>query len=256
MTNSLFVAWRSPEPVGARWGPIGRLEHGPGGYRFVYTRGARTLPGFLPFPEMPRLDEIYESDELLPLFANRLLARSRPEYQAYLTWSGFDPDNPPDPLAILAVTEGRRATDYLELFPCPLQDMDGCYLNKFFLHGIRYMPAAAQQRIAALKPDEPLIPMFDDFNPYDPQAIAVRTSDDHERMMIGYVPRYLAREVRQLCASCDAEYIEFGVERVNPNAPLQQRLLCRMRACWPDDFTPCSGEEFQPIVSGLPSAVA
>src|SRR5437773_607881 len=105
MTNILFVAWRSPEPTGARWGPVGRLEHGPGGYRFVYTRGARMLRGFQPFPEMPRLDAVYESDELFPLFANRLLSQSRPEYHAYLTWGGFDPNNPPDPIALLGVTE-------------------------------------------------------------------------------------------------------------------------------------------------------
>jgi hypothetical protein len=253
MSNALFVAWRSGEPTGGRWGPIGRLEGLPNGYRFVYTRGAQTLPGFRPFPEMPHLDAVYESDELFPLFANRLLSRSRPEYEAYLTWGGFDPRHPPDPIAVLAVTEGRRATDNLELFPCPVPDAHGCYLNKFFVHGVRYVPLAAQERIAALEPDERLIPMFDDFNPHDPEAVAVRTSDDAERMMIGYVPRYLAREVRELCARCHPEFIELRVERVNPGAPLQQRLLCRMNACWPEGFSPCDDEDFQPILSQLPS---
>jgi hypothetical protein len=253
MTEALFVAWRSPEPNGARWGPIGRLEHGQGGYRFVYTRGARTLAGFQPFAEMPRLDDIYESDELFPLFSNRLLAPSRPEYHAYLTWSGFDAKHPPDPIAILAVTEGLRATDYLELFPCPSPDVSGCYLNKFFVHGIRHMPSAAQARVATLKPGDSLLPMFDDFNPHDPNAVAVRTVADC--MMIGYVPRYLAREVRDMCNACGPSSVELQVERVNPNAPLQQKLLCRMRSCWPDDFSPCRGEEFQPIVAGLASAV-
>jgi hypothetical protein len=253
MTNALFVAWRSPEPTGARWGPIGRLEHGPDGYRFLYTHGARTLPGFRPFPEMPGLEEIYESDELFPLFSNRLLTPSRPEYQAYLAWGGFDPNIPPDPIAILGVTEGLRATDYLELFPCPSPDERGCYVNKFFLHGLRHMPAAAQARVAMLTPGEPLLPMFDDFNPHDPNAVAVRTARDC--VMIGYVPRYLAREVRQLCKACGPDSVGLQVERVNPNAPLQQKLLCRMRSCWPDDFHPCNGEDFQPIVSGLPSLV-
>src|SRR6266699_1813661 len=130
MTNALFVAWSSGEPTGGRWGPVGRLERDSEGYRFVYTRGAQSLPGFRPFPEMPEVDAIYESNELFPLFANRLLARSRPEYEAYLTWGGFDPNHPPEPIAILAVTEGRRATDSLEVFPCPVPDAAGCYLNK------------------------------------------------------------------------------------------------------------------------------
>ena len=115
MTSALFVAWRSPETTGGRWGPVGRLEHGTGGYQFLYTRGAKTLAGFQPFPEMPRLDVVYELDELFPLFANRLLSKSRPEYQAYLTWGGFDPNDTPDPIGLLGVTEGLRATDQVEV---------------------------------------------------------------------------------------------------------------------------------------------
>jgi len=202
---------------------------------------------------MSQVEAVYESEELFPLFANRLLARSRPEYEAYLTWGGFDPHDPPDPIAVLGVTEGRRATDNLELFPCPVPDAEGCYFNKFFLHGVDYVALAALERIAALRRDEPLMPMFDDFNAYDCDAVAVRTADTRDRHLIGYVPRYLAREVRQLCATCDPDFVELRVERVNPSAPLQQRLLCRMNACWPDGFRPCDHEDFQPIPSQLPS---
>lgn len=253
MSNALFVAWRSAEPNGGQWGPIGRLEHGPSGYRFTYTRGVLSRPAFVPFSEMPDVNKIYESDELFPLFANRLLARSRPEYKAYLTWSGFALSQPPDPIAVLGVTEGRRATDSLELFPCPVPDAYGCYLNKFFLHGVGYVPTAALERIAALKPDEQLIPMFDDFNPTDPDAVAVRTADVRDRVLIGYVPRYLAREIRLLCGECDPDFIDFRVERVNPGAPLQQRVLCRWNSCWPEGFCPCDGEDFQPIPSHVPT---
>jgi hypothetical protein len=249
MSNALFVAWRSPDQ--GRWGPVGRLEHGPDGYRFLYTRGARTLEGFAPFPEMPDLETVYESDELFPLFSNRLLARSRPEFEAYLVWGGFDPQNPPDPIGLLGVTEGRRATDNLELFPCPAPDAQGCYINKFFLHGIRHMPATARERIARLQSGELLGLMVDISNPYDRDAVAVRTCDVEDRFMIGYVPRYLAREVRQICSACDARCIQLTVERVNASAPLQHRMLCRMKACWPEGFRPCEGDEFQPIVSEM-----
>ncbi len=85
MAKALFVAWRGGGPATGRWGPVGKLEHIGGVYRFCYTRGAEQLEGFRPFPEMPELDSLYESDLLFPLFANRLLAASRPEYQAYLT---------------------------------------------------------------------------------------------------------------------------------------------------------------------------
>ncbi|MBN1513058.1 MAG: DNA-binding protein [Phycisphaerae bacterium] len=248
MTHALFVAWRSSTPTGGEWGPVGRLEYD-GVYRFGYTRGAQRLGGFAPFPGMPNLESVYESDELLPLFANRLLARSRPEYEAFLTWGGFDPDNPPDPIAILGVTEGRRATDDLELFPCPVPDADGCYVSKFFLHGVRYVPEPARKRIDELASEETLGLMLDISNPYDRHAVAVRTWNTQGRYLIGYVPRYLARDIRQLCGRCDPDFVSLTVERVNPGAPLQQRVLCRMTCCWPSGFRPCNGDDFEPIVT-------
>lgn len=251
MTNSVFIAWRSGDETSGRWGPVARVDHGPRGYRFVYTKGARTLPDFQPFVGMPDLELVYESDELFPLLANRVLSKSRPEYEAYLTWGGFDPSKKPDPLALLAVTEGRRQTDSVEVFPCPQPDADGCYLNKFFLHGVRWMPPAAQERIACLQTGEKLGLMLDVLNPHDPHAVAVRTTDSIGRLLVGYVPRYLAYDVWELCAQCQPDFIDVQVERVNAGAPLQQRLLCRMNACWPKDFRPCSGEEFQPIVADL-----
>lgn len=251
MNNALFVAWRSDDALNGRWGPVGRLEHVANGYQFVYTRGAQTLTGFRPFPGMPDLEAVYESEELFPLFANRLLARSRPEYEAFLVWGGFDPNNPPDPLAVLGVTEGRRATDLLEVFPCPQPDAEGCYTNKFFLHGIRWMPSAAIERIGKLQPGEALGLMLDLNNPYDRHAVAVRTSVDHDRYWIGYVPRYLASDVRELCRQCDQDFVKVTVERVNFDAPLQHRLLCRMNACWPSNFRPCAGQAFQPIAKEL-----
>lgn len=250
--NALLVASRSADPSNGGWSPIGRLEFDHGTYRFVYTKGARTAVGFTPFSGMEDLEQIYESNELFPVFANRLLPKSRPEYEAYLQWSGFDPANPPDPIAILGVTEGIRRTDLIEVFPCPVPDEKSCYLNKFFMHGLRYMPEAAKERIGRLKQDEPLFLMPDLCNSTDPSAVALRTVNG-DRVMLGYVPRYLAQDVWKLFQECDRDFIHVFVHRVNRDAPLQQRLLCRMHACWPDGFQPCSGEAFQPIPEGVPA---
>jgi hypothetical protein len=244
MANALLVAWRSGTPEYG-WQPVGRLDHQGGVYRFVYTRGARLLGDFQPFPQMENLEEVYESSELFPMFANRLLSKSRPEYEAYLKWGGFNPDNPPDPISILGVTEGRRQTDSIEVFPCPVPDNTGCYVNKFFAHGLRWLPAAAQDRIHRLEIGEQLYLLPDPSNPNDPQAVALRPAKG-DRFMIGYVPRYLARDVWNLLWACCPD-IKIFVERVNTDAPLQQRLLCRMHGCWPEDFRPCDDEEFRPI---------
>ena len=37
------------------------------------------------------------------------------------------------------------------------------------------------------------------------------------------------------------------VEQVNPSAPLQYRLLCKMTSPWPEAFGACTSEQFQPI---------
>jgi hypothetical protein len=200
---------------------------------------------------MESLDEVYESVDLFPLFDNRLLKESRPEYEAYLRWSGFEPGEAPDPIVVLGVTEGIRQTDAVEVFPCPTQDAYGCYLNKFFLHGIRWMAPAGILRINALQDGERLTLIPNPQNEYDPQAVGVWT--ETAPTQIGYVPRYLAAEVNNLAQVCCPDFIELYVHRVNRDAPLQNRVLCRMHACWPDGFEPCSGEDFAPIPAGMPA---
>lgn len=251
MDKVLYVAWRSSGGTDPRWGPVGRLDNELGHYRFAYTKGARKLRDFIPFAGMDDIARVYESNELLPIFQNRMLSRSRPEYRDFLAWSGFDPENPPEPLDLLGITEGVRATDKLELFPCPQPDADSRYRIKFFLHGIRYMPEKAHAEINQLAPDESLGFMFDVCNLVDPFAVAVRTCPDRDRLIIGYLPRYLARDIKTLFDKISAQDIKLTVDRVNADAPLQQRLLCRMDAPWPRLFRPCEGEEFQPIVGDL-----
>ena len=248
--NALFVAWRARNDNGGVWGPVGRLHHDGQLYWFCYTQGARTLAGFQPFSSMDDLEQVYASETLFPLFANRLLSPSRPEYEAFLRWGGFDPGNPPTPLAILGVTEGIRQTDSIEVFPCPIPDADGCYLNKFvsFTESVGCQ-SAAQERISQLEPGERLILMPDPLNSADPNAVAVRTEE--KRTLIGYVPRYLAHDVCVLLYKCD--FVELVVAQLNRDAPLQQRLLCSMRSCWPTGFHPCSGDDFRPIPANVPT---
>ena len=245
--KALFVAWRSEEDTG--WGPVGRLSFDGQLYTFCYLQGARTLQGFRPFPGMDDFEQVYESEQLFPVFANRLLSKARREYDDYLLWGGFDPDNPPDPIAILGVTEGIRQTDAIEVFPCPTDDGVGCYISKFFLHGIRRLGEEAIGRVNTLAKGEGLELIPDEDNPADPNAVGVYTFDG---IKIGYVPRYFAHDMRKLMVGC-GEIFDLQVERVNPKAPLQHRVLCRIQACWPDGFEPCSGEAFLPIPTDVPA---
>lgn len=250
MSKVLYVAWRSSknEDNTSQWGPVGRLDNELGHYRFVYTKGAKKLNGFTPFPGMSDMKQVYESNDLLPVFHNRMLSRSRPEYRDFLEWGGFNSEQPPNPLDLLGITEGLRATDTLELFPCPQPDANNQYDIKFFLHGIRYMPDAVHNEIRRLDSGEKLGFMFDVSNDFDPYAVAIRTCSPRNRLLLGYMPCYLARDVKVLFGNFQAQNIHLEVARVNPNAPMQQRLLCHMNSPWPESFFPCEGEEFQPIV--------
>ena len=112
------------------------------------------------------------------------------------------------------------------------------------------MPPAAKERISELKEGDQLYLMPDLFNQVDPHAVALRTGDEG-RFLIGYVPRYLANDLWTLFGKCDREHIQVIVHRINRDAPMQQRLLCRMHACWPAGFEPCSDESFDPIPEGV-----
>src|SRR6266540_654738 len=101
MTPVLFVAWQDPE--NRTWYTVGRLTRVGSVFRFEYTKGATRSPRFIPFGRMQKLEHVYESPDLFPLFANRLLAKGRPEYRDFLHWLDLR-DNEDDPLALLART--------------------------------------------------------------------------------------------------------------------------------------------------------
>ncbi|HFE38157.1 MAG TPA: restriction endonuclease, partial [Gammaproteobacteria bacterium] len=88
MMKSLFIAWQDPES--RQWAPVGRLSQRGGRFHFVYTQGAKDFSNFTPFGRMSDLSAEYVSDELFPLFKNRVLTKSRPEYAQYLKWLGLD----------------------------------------------------------------------------------------------------------------------------------------------------------------------
>src|SRR5579864_5897436 len=145
---ALFVSWQ--DPTSRRWHVVARLKREQGEYRFTYTKGALASNNFTPFGRMTDLRQEYRSAELLPLFSNRVLPRSRPEYLEYLEWLALNPSNA-DPLVILARTGGLRSTDSLSMYPMPTKSSNGEYRVVFFCHGLRYIPDMALDRISELK---------------------------------------------------------------------------------------------------------
>lgn len=204
----LYVFWQDPDT--RRWYPVGMLARKDNLYEFVYTRGAKDTSSFILFGRMKGLGTIYKSEELFPLFANRVLSRSRPEYNQFVRWIGADL-TPDDKMLILARTGGARATDSLMVYVKP-EPSDRSEFDLFFLcHGIRHLPREAIDRINLLKEGEFLYPMLDPLNPFDANAVSLRTADPV--WLIGYVPRFFARDVRTCIQSTEPTAVRLHVAR-------------------------------------------
>jgi hypothetical protein len=237
----LYLAWQDPHS--RQWYPVGKLSAEDGVYRFVYTAGAKYSKNFIPLGFMQDLHAVYKSHDLFPLFANRLISKKRPEYKDFLRWLDLREDEA-DPLVLLARTEGVRGTDSLTVFPCPEKTPEGKYVAHFFSHGLRYLPDEARLRVTRLQPGDRLYLMPDAQNPHDRCALALRTNDP--ATIVGYCPRYISRDFLQVLLN-DPNAVDVRVKRVNTDAPIQLRLLCTLTADWPQDFKPCSTEEYREI---------
>jgi hypothetical protein len=246
--KTLYLAWQ--DAFSQYWYPIGRLTWENGKYRFVYIQGSKDAEksGFHGLPAFPDLSEVYESDELFPLFANRLMPRSRPDYRNFIQWLSL-PEHEDDPFALLVRSGGQRATgDTLAIYPCPVKDSGGNYHQHFFVHGLRHLGEEVVTRVSRLEEGELLKIMVDAQNNHDSRALMLRTSDTEGTLLVGWFPRYLTKEVQRFLE--DPSSVKITVERVNPApAPVQFRLLCNLTVSWPDGFSPFQSGEYLPRVS-------
>ena len=241
MTRTLYVAARSTGENAAEWATVGVLTKAEDLYEFRYTDGAKRLKDVAPFPGMPELDGIYQSQELLPIFKNRLLSKRRPEYKTWLSWGGFHDEAGLDAMSILATLGSRRAADSLELYAGPHRRADGTAYVQFFLHGVRHYQT--EKTLERLTSGMALSLRPEDDNQFDRFAVAV---DDEADNTLGYVPRYLTGDIRYLVKNCPDE-VQLRIKQANANAPTQYQILCELQSCWPVGWKPCSGPDFRPV---------
>jgi HIRAN domain. len=237
-----YIAWSDREAK--KWYPVGRLCYDKKKYIFCYTRGAEESPRFAPFGSMLDFSKVYTSDDLFPLFENRILNKNRPEFNTLLEWLDLDEDKY-DPLDVLALTEGKRGTDSLEIFPCPTITKDNVYKMSFFSHGLRYIDDWSAANLKKLKAGDQLYMCPDPQNRYDPNAIILRSDDPIS--FVGYCPRYLTKDFMHLLKKTEPLLINLQVQRINPDAPMMYRVMCTIKAPCPDGFVPCSHDHFKPI---------
>lgn len=245
--KTLFLAWQSnaARSPTREWFPVGRLDvlRPQSLYRFRYLRGAERAhkeTGFEPLVDFPDFRQTYETSELFPLFQNRVLAPGRPDFHEYLQMLAL-PDQA-DPVEILSVSGGYRATDSFEVFPKIERGKDGAFRCRFFLHGWRHVSEDAQRRLESLRAGERLFAAIELTNPATQFAVQIQTEDYY---VIGWAPRYLVGDLVKAIAEAPGEY-RAEVVRVNPvPAPSKQRLLVQLCGHWPAQYEPMSGDDFQ-----------
>jgi hypothetical protein len=240
--KALFVAYQ--DPSSRMWAPVGKLTRVENGYRFAYTEGVKKFHDFVPFGRMTNLYGHYFSEELFPLFANRVLPKTRPEYAQYMEWLGLRGQDDND-IEELSRTGGLRATDSLELIPCPEPSANSTYETFFFCRGLRHASVASRERADELKSGERLFIMNDIQNERDRAALMLRTDDPVS--LIGYTPAYFTKDFSSLLAANPDNEVRVVVEKVNRDAPAQFRVLCRLTAPWPASFSPCEDRSFHEI---------
>ena len=221
-TNSVYVAWQAPDT--RDWHVVGNLQERNSGYVFKYTKGALKSTKFTKFSGMTDVRETYVSEELFPLFKNRLLSPRRPEYPSFIKWLGFEGDSV-NPIDILARSGGLRSTDQLQIFKKIEVDSEGKFEHFFFLHGLSYLNSMANDRVSELKPGQILRLCLDLQNEYDGDAVVVRADKPAE--IVGYCPRYLSNDIKKMLLN-DSKSITLTVEKISDDAPHNYRLLCKL----------------------------
>lgn len=169
------------------------------------------------------------------------MARGRPDRADHLRSLGLEENA--DPVEILSVNGGRRVTDAYQVFPRLSKDGEGKFTCRFFLHGWRYTPSVAQERIGELESGEELRVSIELRNPATGLAAQIQTEDYH---MIGWAPRWLVQDVA--AAARETGECAARVVRVNPlPPPSPQRVLIEMTGRW-DAHEPMTGGDFVPLV--------
>ena len=244
--QTLFLAWHGAGE-NHLWFPVGRLDADvqTGDYRFRYTHGtkrAQKQAGYPLLMEYRDVERDYRSPELFPMFQNRVMSPSRPDFKSYL--KSLDLEGDANPIEILAVNGGERVTDRYEVFPMPARQPDGSFLFRFFLHGWRYASDAAQERLGKLEPGEELRIALELNNPVTGQGVQIQTADYH---MIGWAPHYLVDDFAKAMADGPGKY-DARVVKLNPQPiPSKQRLLVELCCHW-NQHRPLSGSDYQPLV--------
>lgn len=241
MIKKIYLAQQNEST--RRWTTIAALERVNDGYHLFFTNGVSTTNSFS--HELFKMDvyRTYYFRDLIPLFSNRIPSRQRLDYARMSSWLNMSGDESTfEKLAKFGLITG---TDGILFYPEP-NVSNGRLELEFFVHGIRHVNPAADPACQGLQVGERLKLMLDVQNAADTNAVAIRS--EREAMLLGYVPAFYAYDVGSMLRSPEAKlHPVLTVARVNDDAPVQLRLLCRLTAEVGADYRPLDTPEHKQV---------
>lgn len=235
----LLVTRRLPDVQMYR--SIGFLTCEDNKYTFEYLKKATESKWFTPLPGLSDAGRAYTSDQLFPIFAERVISARRPDRSEALKALGLDDDAAP--FEVLNRSGGRRVGDTIELVPMPWVAEDGSFSQFFLVHGVRHRSDEAQARIAQLKPRDVLQLRKDPANRVSQLAVLVQ---DWDGLALGFVPDPLTEFMQDVLE--DQRGYQLTVEQANgPEVGYHFRLLVRLDGYYPKGHQPYTGPGWETI---------
>lgn len=191
MCNTLWLIWK--QPLNRRRYKIGILSFVDNEYTFEYTNPElfdAQKDGFSYFPGFPDVNKVYRNIELFPNINTRLPNPKRPDYLNIL--KSYDLNIESSKMDILTNTRGRLITDTFE-FVKPFNTDE----IEFDVAGTRHYNDINDCK-NIIKENDNLRLELDLTNSHDDNAISVFFDYDNKSYMLGYVPRYYAKELKPI----------------------------------------------------------
>ena len=211
--SALLVLWQ--QPATRAMIPVAELSFDGAEYRFTYLPTVDTVPGFRPLLGFKDFSKTYVSDELFPLFRERVLDPTRPDFDRVVHELDLDLADA-TPWELLMRTGGGSEGDTLQVTPFPRPDGDG-WACTFLASGVRYFREKSVRTahrttdvysdeefeviIGSLEQGEALSIEREVGNSYNQDARVLVTAAGHA---VGYLPDWLARFT--------APYLQDGTE--------------------------------------------
>lgn len=211
------------DPTSSAHEGVGLLTRADDGFTFRYLPRVRQLSSFPALIGFPDLAATYRSPRLFPLFAERIMRESRPDFADHLHDIGLT--RGATPWERLGRTQGERVGDRIRVISEPAVDGEGRSHAVFFVNGLRHVLAVApatEHVLGRLNEGDPLQLVAEPDNPVDERAVVVSA----DGAPVGWVPRVLLDHVDAVQASGEWSLVVAAVN--GPDSPPPFRLRVRL----------------------------